>query len=567
MSGRLATLLRRFQLSPEATAADLRHAYFKDAKRLHPDRNPSDLGRATREFTQLRADFDEALRLLEQSHTPSSASSASGYGYAQEGAQEGFRYRQSYGQGHGFPDDEAEDGKRWSAASWAARSQASPPPPRYKWRWKGKGDPFGSMHPSAVPVVGLPQAAVYTASAMFASAICLWLVSKLLKEEEDPVRNHLGPPWLREATQNVGVQQSLSRTPPQETLSHGGLRQALEGMGKDEMETFPKDQFGRPVRESSLASSARQAAASGKVWWLERCGSSPACRAVLDAGDERDDSPLHHCARSGHEDTCCTLLRLGADPARRNRWGLVPEHLASQTGHSDLAGLLRGVRRGGVDPTSAAALRNARRHPDGLGILAEEPLEDGSFFGFEPSESLRHSANMAMGQRVLGPKDLSLAGVVLERDGMIFPGSQKDLSGSSRNQLDSQLASSKDPLVYAAVARLRQALSGAGFGVERVDLIQSQSVEAWWMLEGPGVVGYVLYESPGRVSADAPGHWAAIRPAYGTPIAKTGVTGMPFYRLDPVRGPFALSRADAIEMGTRYDIWRIFEQGASLRAS
>eukprot|EP00930_Biecheleria_cincta_P087926 TRINITY_DN77164_c0_g1_i1.p1 TRINITY_DN77164_c0_g1~~TRINITY_DN77164_c0_g1_i1.p1 ORF type:complete len:194 (+),score=40.76 TRINITY_DN77164_c0_g1_i1:58-582(+) len=174
---------------------------------------------------------------------------------------------------------------------------------------------------------------------------------------------------------------------------------------------------------------------------------------------------------------------------------------------------------------------------------------------------------MAIGQRVLGPKDLSLAGAVLERDGMISTGNQKDLSASSTNQLDSQLASSKDPLVYAAVARLRQALSGAGFGVERVDLIKSRSVEAWWMMEGPDVVGYVYYESPGRVSEDAPGHWAAIRPAHATSIAKTGLTGMPFYRLDPVRGPFTLSNADAIEIGARYEIWRIFEQGASPRAS
>lgn len=562
MSARLATLLRRFQLPPEATAADLRHAYFRDAKRLHPDRNPSDLGRATREFTQLRAEFDEALKLLEQSHTPSSASSTYGYGSAQEG----FRYQQSYGQSHGFPHEEAEDGKRWSAASWAARSQAPSPPRGYKWRWKGQDDPLGSMHQSAVPVVGLPQAAVYTASAMFASAIFLWLVSKLLKQEE-PAQNHLGPAWLREAAQDVGVQQSLSGASTQGSHSHGGLRKALEGMGKDEMPTLPKDQFGRPVRESSLASSARQAAASGKVWWLERCGSSPACRAVLDAGDERDDSPLHHCARSGQEDTCCALLRLGADPARRNRWGLVPEHLASQTGHSDLAGLLRGVRRGGVDPTSAAALRKARRHPDGLGILAEEPLEDGSFFGFEPSESLRHSANMAIGQHVLGPKDLSLAGAVLERESIVSSGSEKDVPTSNTTPLNSQLALCKDPLVHAAVARLRQALSSAGFGVDRVDLIQSQSVEAWWMSEGPGVVGYVFYEPPGHVSADAPGHWVAIRPAHGTTIEKARMTGMLFYRLDPVRGPFTLSRADAIEVGARYEIWRISEQGASLRAS
>ncbi|CAE8586949.1 unnamed protein product, partial [Polarella glacialis] len=96
-----------------------------------------------------------------------------------------------------------------------------------------------------------------------------------------------------------------------------------------------------------------------------------------------------------------------ADPTRRNRWSLAPEQLASQTGNIHLSALLRGVRRGGSDPASSSALRKARRHPDGIGILSEDLLADGCFFGFETSESLRHAANMAAGQKVLGPKDLA----------------------------------------------------------------------------------------------------------------------------------------------------------------
>eukprot|EP00439_Symbiodinium_sp_Y106_P029324 s6479_g3.t1 len=61
---RLAQLLTRFRLPLETTSAELRKAYYREAKLLHPDRNPSSSG--AQAFAQLRADFEEAQKLLEE---------------------------------------------------------------------------------------------------------------------------------------------------------------------------------------------------------------------------------------------------------------------------------------------------------------------------------------------------------------------------------------------------------------------------------------------------------------------------------------------------------------------
>ncbi|CAE7437256.1 unnamed protein product [Symbiodinium sp. CCMP2592] len=57
-AGRLAELLRRFKLAPGATQAELRGAYYKRAKLLHPDI----AGEASQaDFRRLRED-DGSLR-------------------------------------------------------------------------------------------------------------------------------------------------------------------------------------------------------------------------------------------------------------------------------------------------------------------------------------------------------------------------------------------------------------------------------------------------------------------------------------------------------------------------
>eukprot|EP00931_Biecheleriopsis_adriatica_P005019 TRINITY_DN106592_c0_g1_i1.p1 TRINITY_DN106592_c0_g1~~TRINITY_DN106592_c0_g1_i1.p1 ORF type:complete len:207 (-),score=41.23 TRINITY_DN106592_c0_g1_i1:14-634(-) len=63
---RLSELLRRFKLPPAATQAELRRAYYKRAKLLHPDI----AGEASEaDFKRLREDYDEATKLLVQAKT------------------------------------------------------------------------------------------------------------------------------------------------------------------------------------------------------------------------------------------------------------------------------------------------------------------------------------------------------------------------------------------------------------------------------------------------------------------------------------------------------------------
>ena len=63
--------------------------------------------------------------------------------------------------------------------------------------------------------------------------------------------------------------------------------------------------------------------------------SFPGCRPLLSSKDERGDTPLHHCARLGHAETCCALLRASVEPTE-NHFGLKPQQLAQQLGHKAL---------------------------------------------------------------------------------------------------------------------------------------------------------------------------------------------------------------------------------------
>mmetsp|Transcript_50001 Transcript_50001/g.140153 ORF Transcript_50001/g.140153 Transcript_50001/m.140153 type:complete len:296 (-) Transcript_50001:60-947(-) len=63
MSGRASQLLRRFQLPPTATRAELRAAYFKKAKETHPDV----AGKSGEEqFRRLKEEYEEAMKLMRE---------------------------------------------------------------------------------------------------------------------------------------------------------------------------------------------------------------------------------------------------------------------------------------------------------------------------------------------------------------------------------------------------------------------------------------------------------------------------------------------------------------------
>ncbi|CAE8650122.1 unnamed protein product, partial [Polarella glacialis] len=122
--------------------------------------------------------------------------------------------------------------------------------------------------------------AVYTATAVTVTAAVSFVLWKLFTGEAPT-------PSSSPSASGSGGDSRASAWPlhsgtSSETSSGSGsrLRKVLEGLSKDEVEACPHSGPGRPV-SGPLSVAAQLAAASGRVWWLERCGASPACRTVL----------------------------------------------------------------------------------------------------------------------------------------------------------------------------------------------------------------------------------------------------------------------------------------------
>mmetsp|Transcript_119566 Transcript_119566/g.363785 ORF Transcript_119566/g.363785 Transcript_119566/m.363785 type:complete len:267 (+) Transcript_119566:3-803(+) len=95
MSSRTAELLRRFQLPPQASRAELRSAYLKRAKVLHPDV----AGKSSEEqFRRLKEEYEEAMRLLRSNRTTTGSAAAAG-----GGSRGGAAYAGSTNYSDGYP--------------------------------------------------------------------------------------------------------------------------------------------------------------------------------------------------------------------------------------------------------------------------------------------------------------------------------------------------------------------------------------------------------------------------------------------------------------------------------
>ncbi|CAJ1345015.1 unnamed protein product [Effrenium voratum] len=451
---RLAQLLSRFQLR-ECNVADLRRAYFREAKKLHPDSNPGD--RAAQEFAQLRADYDEALKLFEQRMAPKAAPP-----------------REDVGPEWG------PNGRRWSASSWAARSQASR---RRAYDEAFRAAPAPEPKPG-VPVEGLPQDVVYALATFLTASLAMLGVWKFFTSDTAwlRARHRLGPEWLR----GSDVDHVHSYVAP------GKLRNALEGEAPSQAKA---PHFAVTSNGSPLA--AHRAAAAGKVWWLERCSAVPGCRGLLCSKDERGDTPLHFCAREGNSEACCALLRAGVSVWVPNHFGLAPEQLAQQLGHKEVVTLLRAWRSPAEAPHLASARRRVLRHPDGLGHLETPEATEDVLFAFEAGRCLQQAVSMA-------------AGIHLE-----LP----SISASGPTEL--------------------AVLDALPISLERIE--RPRAVE-----ELRNCQGLLVHEPRAAVTLDAQSHWHALRRSQGR-----------WWRLDPVRGAFALTDLEASELLLRYDAFAL----------
>jgi len=268
------------------------------------------------------------------------------------------------------------------------------------------------------------------------------------------------------------------------------------------------------------------AAEDGSVWWLERCGATQTCRAMLVEPDTAGDTPLHHSARVGCRPSCLALLRMGGDPQARNDEELLPEELAVQAGHPELAQLLRAARQA-EGPAGDMLL-----HPDGLGVLAEPP-EGVVYVGLKESEPLRRSVNMAAGFRITPPLPIPR-----------------------------HLQEGGDDTVEHIVDTVRGSIQDTEFMLE--DMVDNANPLPF---DGEDAqlrhCGLLFYESPGSVSPDSPGHWFAVRRSQtGAPDE---VEGGECWRLDPIRGPYRLRQGELQELLKRYRSWCLVQGPEHLR--
>lgn len=518
---RLAGSLRYFRLPPDATVADLRQAYLHRVKQVHPDvaGKPS-----KEEFHELQQKFDEALKLL-SAHEAALAA--------------GRAFYDAPGRAGGFPVHGAHPG------------------------WHRYPSHAGPSRPAApeIQVVGFPQSAVYpltaslavvaaaagvafsqhrrsspgTSNAQTASSIQV-RTPEAKRESHDDALPALA---LKQGPWNVpaAVAASKGSWSPSNAYKFidsdsfyanrvkGHLREGIgqrrrlgDKQGKQIKDLGYEADHEPQVRDGVEMLPVHAAAQDGLVWWLERCGASITCRGMLKIDDACGDSPLHHAARHGVLSSCYALLRLGADPTATNGDGISAESLATNAGHSEVAAVL-----------SAASLDLPPVHPDGLGVLVEPP-DSIIFTGLNESQCLRRALNMAIGYNVVPPLPVSR--------GM-----------------------HNDQVIDRIINVVRGSLQSTEFDLEELQL-EGRSGSAIFQAcsnrgEGPNLRGLLVYEAPGSVTHDAPGHWVAVRYHVADGAEH-------FFRLDPVRGPFRLTAHEVTALLTRYPAWRVLQGSAQL---
>ncbi|CAE8616670.1 unnamed protein product [Polarella glacialis] len=513
---RLPQLLRYFKLAPTASTAELRKAYLTKVKECHPDA----CGASCSEFLEVQNLFKEANELLALQPPPCSGPAP--------------------------------------VMSWGRASDC-----------RGGSQPFAE--PITVPVVGLSERTVYPFAAAF-SFFAVGATSYVLTQQRRPspvaAENHKVPVSLGDGPS--GVDLGRAKYPP---LEHGPWNVALakavvpgkglwspsrswefvdsgsfyasrakghnrEGIGQrvrlgekqgGQVKVLSYEASHQPqVRRGTEMLPVHAAAEDANLWFLEQCGATPTCRAMLNLGDVLADTPLHHAAWAGRADSCLVLLRLGADTDARNADGLMPEEVAGNAGHAEVAELLRSARLA----AEGTGTGPAPRHPDGLGIMAQPP-DDVVFVGLKASESLRHAVNMASGYNVAPP-------LPVNRSMKDSENAAVRIAGVVRGALQDTEFDLEDPLPQGLQA-------AADFWAAPLGKEPNPGVEA---------CGLLLYEAPNEASQDAPGHWVAVR---------RSSTPEEYWRLDPVRGPFRLTAPELEALVCRYQAWRVIRGSQQLR--
>jgi len=202
-----------------------------------------------------------------------------------------------------------------------------------------------------------------------------------------------------------------------------------------------------------------------------------------------------------------------------------PEDLARSAGLESLAESLHQARETPRQGHVVGAL-----HADGLGLLASPP-QGVVFSGLAISGALTRAVNMSAGVHVVAPLPIT-------------PSMYKESRQASN-----------------VVQMIRGSLGSTEFDLEELDVER----DGVWAAPNGGedfeTCGLLIYEAAGQVSADAPGHWVAIRRA----PERASESASEYFRLDPVRGPFRLSEDELLSLLGRFSAWRTVRGPAALR--
>jgi len=311
---RLALLLHRFGFrNNRITASQLRAAYFREARKLHPDAGGRSDGS---DFVQLSQDYDEAQTLLQR------ITGASRLGV-----------------------------RKASGFTWVHSTAAPYQATRASTQQHGADTP------------GLPPAMlIYVLGGVGTLALMLsWGRSKL----SEPNKVAVVPKLLEKKASNT----------PCPSPAHGtavdGAPVVRKASGRDEIlvtgyysTRVKKCEPGEALksrprskqRGSTYISPVHSAAEDGLAEWLHWAGERSKF-ALCQPLDRLQQTPLHYGARAGQWDACAVLLKFHANPLDADSEGRTPLDLARNAGHMELADMLQ------KGPPGPLADKQFRRKP------------------------------------------------------------------------------------------------------------------------------------------------------------------------------------------------------------
>lgn len=278
---RLTQLLGRLGLPRNATEVDLRSAYYRQAKNVHPDSGGVRASQA--HFITLKQDFDEALKLISVRATQETIHVKR---HSTAGAQE-------------------------RNAAWSEDTGSGPTGISMSWLAV-----FGGLFVGAA-VTGSVRSDYDTGCNLDTDQSTKPISAKPQTNAPCRIKQDLSKP------QNGYYKSRVAKSEP-----HISLQKRPHAKQRGLLRIPP----------------IHQAAEDGLAEWMHYAGERSGSE-VFKMLDGRGQTPLHYCARAGQRDACAVALKYYCDPHARDNSGKTPLDLARDAGHAEIFEMLQSGRR------------------------------------------------------------------------------------------------------------------------------------------------------------------------------------------------------------------------------